>query len=138
MIVETVIQLLTAGPDVAAIVDERVYADEAPDGATYPLLVVTKVAGPGAYTNDGDTGLEEARVQVDCYTDQGGEALITLRTAVRRRLSGFRGGAVSGSPCAISSVFCINDLALPASETIRTGPRLRRRMLEFRIWNREV
>lgn len=138
MIVETLSELLMADPAVSAIVADRIYPRTLPDGATFPALVITKVSGLGAYTNDGDTGLEAARVQIDCYSADGASAVIELRTAVRRKLSGFRGGPASGSPCAIGSCFCTNDIDLSAPETERSGPRLRRRMLEFQIWNREV
>lgn len=138
MIVETVVDLLMAEPTIAALVDDRIYPRLIPDAASFPLLVVTKVAGGGSYTNDGDAGLEAARVQVDCYSADGASAVIELRTAVRRKLSGFKGGPASGSPCAIASCFCTNDMDLTAPETERTGPRLKRRMLEFQIWNREV
>lgn len=138
MIVEALVELLSADAAVSAIVGNRIYPRIIPDAATFPLLVITKVAGAGTYTNDGDTGLEPARVQIDCYSADGASAVIELKTAVRRKLSGFRGGPASGSPCAIASSFCTNDLDLTAPETERSGPRLKRRMLEFNIWNREV
>lgn len=138
MIAETVVNLLMADAATAAIVADRVYPRQMPDGATFPCLVVTKVAGVGNYDLQGDAGLEQARVQVDCYTDQGAAAAITMRNAVRRLLSGFKGGPVSGNPCAIDSCFCINDIDLTEPTTERAGPRLKRRMLEFSIWNREL
>lgn len=137
MIVETVINLLGADPAVAAIVSDRIYPRFMPDAVAFPALVVTKVSGIGSYVLQGDAGLEDARVQVDCY-DTGAASVIALRNAVRRLLSGFRGGPVSGNPCAIDSSFCINDLDLSEPNTERAGPRLKRRMLEFRIWNREL
>lgn len=138
MIDETVIQILLTDPPVAAIVGARVYPNELPDASTFPALVVTKVSGGGSYTLQGDAGLEDARVQVDCYEDGGKEKLNILRRAVRRCLSGYRGGPLSGSPCAIDSVFVLNEIDLAVPETVRTGPRLRRRMIDFRIWNREI
>lgn len=137
MIVETVVQLLLAAPAVSAIVADRVWPRFMPDGQTFPACVVTKVSGLGEYTNDGDAGLENARVQVDCYAVTA-EECIRLRTAVRRLLSGYKGGLESGSPCAIASSFCMTDMDLTVTETERTGPRLKRRMLEFSIWNREL
>lgn len=138
MIEQTVIILLLAEPSIAAIVQDRVYPRFMPDASTFPLLVVTKATGVGSYDLQGDAGLEAARVQVDCYVDEGTAKLIELRNAVRRLLSGFKGGTVSGSPCAIASSFCINDVDLSDPSTERAGPRLKRRMLEFNIWNREL
>jgi hypothetical protein len=56
---------------------------------------------------------------------------------VKARLHGSDRGP-SGAPCAINASFCINDADQPVPETERAGPRLRRRMLEFRIWTTEA
>ena len=137
MIVETVIELLGQDTAIRALVDDRIYPGFMPDGVTFPALVVTKATGMGSYVLAGDAGIEDARVQVDCY-DTGAAAVIDLRNAVRRLLSGFKGGTISGSPCSIVSSFVINDIDLSERNTERAGPRLNRRMLEFRIWNREL
>lgn len=137
MIVEAVIELLLADPATAALVSNRIFPRFMPDGVTFPALVVTKATGIGSYDLAGDAGVEDARVQVDCYSDQGEGSVIGLRNAVRRLLSGFKGGPTS-SPCSIVSSFVINDLDLSEPNSERTGPRLKRRMIEFRIWNREL
>lgn len=137
-IVETVIAILLETAPVAAIVDARVFPRMMPDATDFPAIVVTKVYGNGAYTMEGDAGLEDARVQIDCYSDRGEAAAIALKKAVRQKLSGFKGGSSSGSPCAIDASFCINDTDMSESGTERAGPRLKRRMLEFRIWNRSL
>lgn len=138
MIVETCIALALEDPTISSIVVRRIYPRFMPDGVAFPALVVTKVSGLGSYDLQGDAGVEDARVQFDCYSDQGEAAVITLRNAVRRLFSGFKGGRASGNPCSIVSSFCINDFDLSDPSTERAGPRLKRRMLEFRIWNREV
>ncbi len=137
MIVETVITLFGENAPIFALVQDRIYPRFMPDGVTVPALVVTKATGIGSYDLQGDVGLEAARVQVDCY-DTSSAKVIQLRTLVRRLLSGYKGGTVSGSPCAIASAFCINDVDLSDPSTERAGPRLKRRMLEFNIWNREL
>lgn len=137
MIIETVQNLLAAQPSIAALVGDRIYPLEAPDASTFPLIVVTKAGGVGEYTLEGDAGVEEARVQIDCYAVGYAKAL-AIRKEVRRFLSGYKGGMVSGNPCAIQGAFCINDMDLTESATERAGPKLRRRMLEFRIWNTEL
>lgn len=135
-IVETVRLVLGEDGAVDALVDDRIYPEELPDAPTYPAIVLTKATGQGSYDLQGDVGLESARVQVDCYAESYA-AMVDLRLAVRRRLSGFKGGPAS-APCRIQSSFCINDTDLPEPDTVRAGPRLRRRMLEFQIWNTEV
>lgn len=137
MIIEALKAILEEDGDVAAIVGDRIYPRQLPDAVTFPALVLTKVGGPGTYDLQGDANLENARVQVDCYSEDGYSAVLVLKKAVRRRLSGFRGGQ-EGVPCQIDSVFCINDTDESAPERERAGPRLRRRMLEFTIWNREL
>lgn len=137
MITGMVVNLLKAEASIASIVAARIFPLQLPDATDFPAIVVTKPAGVGEYTLEGDAGLEDARVQIDCYA-VGYAAAIELKTAVRRFLSGYRGGPASGDPCAIQGAFCINDSDLPVTETERAGPRLRRRMLEFRIFNRAI
>lgn len=137
MIVETVIAILLQDNGIRALVSDRVFPRFMPDAVAFPALVVTKAGGLGEYDLQGDAGIESARVQVDCYAT-GAAEVIQLRTLVRRKLSGFKGGRESGSPCAIDASFCINDLDLSDTSTERAGPRLKRRMLEFTVWNREL
>lgn len=137
MIIETVVQLLLAEPTVAALVGDRIYPLEAPDAADFPLIVVSKASGVGEYDLEGDTGLEDARVGVDMYGLVYDE-ILAIRWVVRRFLSGKAKAAVSGNPCAIQGAFCINDSDMTESATDRAGPKLRRRNLEFRIWNTEI
>lgn len=137
MIVETFINLMLEDTAITAIVGDRIYPRMLPDAAKFPAIVVTKATGVGSYDLQGDVGLEAARVQVDVYDTAAGK-VIALRTLVRRLFSGFKGGTASGSPCAIASSFCINDLDLSDPSTERAGPRLKRRMLEFNVWNREL
>lgn len=137
MIIEAIRTILLETPAVAAIVGDRIYPVTAPDAPTYPFLVLTKATGVGQYDMRGDAGLENARIQVDVQVDDGASACITLKAAVRRRLSGFKGGAI-GFPCQIDSMFCINDLDLTAPATERAGPRVRRRTLEFTCWHKEI
>lgn len=138
MIIAGVVDLLKNDAGVAAIIGDRAYPVQLPDAATFPACVVTKASGQGNYDLGGDVGLEDCRVQIDCYSADGYAAAVKLKKAVRDLLSGYQGSAGSGGPCAIQGAFCINDLDLTDPATERAGPRLRRRMLEFRIWNTEV
>lgn len=142
MIIQAIVDLLKANSAIGALVGgpgelARIYPEQLPDASTFPAVVVTKAAGVGDYTLDGDDGLENARVQIDSYA-VGYAVCVELKTLIRRQLSGYKGGMVSGDPCAIQGAFCINDSDLSVSETERAGPRLRRRMLEFRIWNTQI
>ncbi len=137
MIVETVVDLLKTQSSIAALVGDRIYPAELPDGTEFPACVVSKPTGMGEYTLDGDAGLENALVQVDSYAVNYALA-VDVATAIRRFLSGKGFGAVSGNPCAIQGAFCINDSDMSDSAFERAGPRLRRRMLVFRVWNTQI
>jgi hypothetical protein len=138
VIVQAVVNLLKSQPAIAALVGDRIFPRQAPDASTFPLVVVTKAGGVGEYDLAGDAGLEDGRVQIDCYAVHYAAA-VQLKTEVRRFLSGYQGApASSAGPCAIQGAFCINDVDQADSATERAGPRLSRRMLEFRIWNTEI
>ena len=139
MIIETLRAVLLEDAAIAAAFGDRIYPDEAPDAPTYPLVVLTKVVGVEGYDLNGRAGFEDARVQADVYSERGASDVIVKKQLVKDRLSGFTGGPATTSPsCAIDRCLCINDFASPERSTERAGPRLRRRILEFRVWNREV
>lgn len=138
MIVLGIVGLLQAEPSIAQVVGDRVYSPHLPDAPSYPAIVVWKPTGIGNYTLQGDTGIEDARVQVDVYGNRGLEELIRLKQLVRRFLSGYRGPVASGDDCAIQTCVCINDFDLPDPSLERAGPRVRTRVLEFRVWSKEV
>jgi hypothetical protein len=123
MIVQAVIELLKAAPAVVAIAADRGYPVQTPDAATFPLYVVSKAAGLGETDLQGEAGVEQARVQIDCYAVGYAEA-VELSIAIRRFLQGYQGAPASSD--------------LPDSTPDPAGPSLRRRMLEFRIWNTEI
>lgn len=136
MIVQRVRELMLETPDIVEDVASRIYPVEWPDAPTYPLIILQRATGVGETDNQGEAGIERARLQVDVYHFHYAE-MAALARKVRRLLNGFKGGP-STAPCAIDRSACINDADQPVPNTERAGPRLRRRMLEFEIWNREV
>ena len=139
MIIQTMVNLALDDPTCAALVGDRVYPRQMPDAPTFPLAVITKVYGRGETDQAGAVELEEARVQIDLYTDQGYAALVVLRRAFRELFHGRAHGRGSSPPnsCAIQRATCMNDVDMTEPTQERAGPRLRRRMLEFRVWNTE-
>lgn len=137
MIVQRVVELLREDLDLQDAVADRVYPVEWPDAPTFPLIIVQRVSGSGETTMQGEAGIEQARVQIDVYTADGYVDCATIAGHVRTLLHGFKGGP-EAAPCVIDRSACINSTDLPVPVTERAGPRLRRRMLEFLIWNREV
>lgn len=137
MIVTRVRELLLEQAPIVAIVGDRVYPVTWPDAPEFPLIILQRATGLGETDMQGEAGIESVRLQVDVYSDRGYSECETLALLVRRLLHGMKGGPIS-APCAIDRSACINDADQPVPETERAGPRLRRRMLEFSIWNREV
>lgn len=137
MIVSRVREILLERPALVERVANRIYPVSWPDAPVFPLIVLQRVSGIGQTTFQGEAGIEEARVQIDVYSDRGYEEMARIAGIVRGVLHGFRGGPIA-APCVIDRSACINSIDQPVPETERAGPRLRRRMLEFLIWNREV
>ncbi len=85
-IMEAVIGQLVADAGVGALVADRIYPGAAPQGATSPLIVVNTVSIVPGYADDGETGLDQTRIQIDCYASTY-TASHTVSTAVRAALS---------------------------------------------------
>ena len=136
MIVQIVRDLLLEYPAIEEAVGDRIYPVEWPDAPEFPLIIIQKGTGLGETDTQGEAGIEQTRVQIDVYAS-GYEEMAEISRIVRRILHGFKGGP-EAYPCAIDRSACINASDLPVPATERAGPRLRRRMSEFMIWNREV
>jgi hypothetical protein len=65
-------------------------------GITPPRVVLWRISGAPDYTNSGPSGLEEARVQMDCYAISVGGAKLLARQ-VKTALSGLRQGIIKGA-----------------------------------------
>lgn len=84
------IQLLLTDATIAATVSDRVWPHSRPQGAALPAITCTRVSGQPGYDDDGEIGLEDARIQVDCWGVTYTAAKL-LSEAVRNRLSAFSG-----------------------------------------------
>lgn len=67
MIEQVVIARLLADSGVDAVVGDRIYPGSAPQGATSPLIVVNTISLAPGYADDGEIGLDNVRLQIDCY-----------------------------------------------------------------------
>ena len=137
MIVARVVEILKEEPVINTALVGGVWPIQWPDAPTFPLAIVQKATTMGEADMNGGAGIESARVQIDVYGDRGYAQVAEIARDIKRRLHGSRVGPAS-APCAINASFCINDADQPVPEAERAGPRLRRRMLEFRIWTTEV
>lgn len=80
------IALLLAAPAVTAIVDNRIYPLSRPQGAALPSITLQRISGAPLYADDGEVGLINGRVQIDCYGETYTSAK-TLAAAVKSTLS---------------------------------------------------
>lgn len=136
MIVQRYVEMMKEDPEIMAALVGGVYPVTWPDAPTFPLAIVQRGTGRGETDFQGEAGIEEARVQIDIYAT-GYEQAASIALKIRRKFHGFRGGP-KAAPCAINRSACINNSDLPVPEVERAGPRLRRRMLEFSVWNKET
>lgn len=86
---------LLAEAGVTDFVGSRVNFGEHPQGAALPGLVLQTVSGIDGYNISAPDGVNQARVQVDCYAVSYGAAKLLSR-AVLAALSGWSGGGVQG------------------------------------------
>lgn len=61
--------LLSGDAGVSALVSNRIYPLAAPQQADLPFVVYTRISSGREYTLSGATGLENPRMQVDCYAE---------------------------------------------------------------------
>jgi len=87
---EAIVSRLLNDVPVAALVAARVYAGRRPQGSDYPSVVVNRISGTPIYTDEGETGLAQARLQIDCWGESYASAKYTAR-AVKDALSAFHG-----------------------------------------------
>jgi len=81
---------LIASPSLAALIGNRAFWDELPQGLDNPAIVMFLISSVPGYTHQGADGLTSDRVQFDCRGRTADEAR-QVAAALDARLSGFRG-----------------------------------------------
>lgn len=122
MSLETKLETLLSGDTgIAAIVDTRVYSDEAPQDSALPYVVYQRISSGRQYSLTGYSNLENPRVQIDCYasTKSGAVALSDAVVAAMRAATTF--GTDGDDPKAMPR----------EDEAFRMS-------VDFSIWNREA
>lgn len=87
MMDEAVDERLRGDTALAALVVDRIYPDIVPQGVVYPVIIYHQVSESATYSHDGDSNLDTARYQFDCY----GSTKVSSRAvkdALRSLLSG--------------------------------------------------
>lgn len=96
---ETIIAFLLADPALAALIGDRLTPGVRTQGASLPALVFNLISDLPDYTNDGPSGLAQARIQLDAYGETYAQAKAVQR-ATAARVSGLRvtigGWAIQG------------------------------------------
>lgn len=82
--------LLLASAPLKALVGNKVFWDELPQGLEYPAIILFDVTSRTTYTYQGASGLMQSRVQFDCRGMTRAQARAVL-AAMDARLSGFHG-----------------------------------------------
>ena len=87
---EDIIARLLATSAVTDICGSRIYPGARPQASTLPAVVLQHISGGPTYTDDGETGLAEVRIQLDFWADTYSAAKLLAR-AVKGSLSAFVG-----------------------------------------------
>jgi hypothetical protein len=66
---EAIISRLLGDSSIAALAGSRIYPASRAQGADLPTIAIQRISGGPLYADDGEVGLQEARVQVDCWGD---------------------------------------------------------------------
>ena len=88
MIEQAVAERLLAFAGVSALVGTRVWPGIKPVGTPHPAIVYNRISGGPIYDDDGEAGVEQVRIQIDCWGDTYTDAKL-LAVQVREALSGW-------------------------------------------------
>lgn len=128
---EALTSLLLGDGRVSLLAGDRVNWVRTPQAVKlYPRAVLQVISGDADTTNEGPSGLESARVQIDSYGESYASAK-DLSTAILAVLSGYR-GVVAG--VRIHGGFVDSKRDLPASDNGEVK-HLFRRSADILIWH---
>lgn len=128
MMEEQLRALLTGHAPLAALVGQRIFWDEIPQGTQRPCVVMYVVSSIPGYHMQGEDALNQVRVQLDCQATTTASKWAVAR-AVNARLSGFK-GAQGG--VYFNGIFRTLDRDKSAPDT--TDNTLKVRQMDFEIW----
>jgi Protein of unknown function (DUF3168) len=133
MIEKGLFQLIQSDSSITSLVSATngngVYWILAPKAATFPLIVVSRIATTDTNTVAGDVGFRNALFQVDCYAGDYYTSR-SVAAAVRELLESYKGTLADGT--VVNAVFQTKDWDFPYEEG--SVGFIYRAMQEFRIW----
>lgn len=127
---QAIIARLLGTSGVTSIAGERIFPGARPQASALPAVVFNVVSGAPVYTDDGEAGLAENRIQLDCWAETY-TAAKQLSAAVKASLSAFVGAS--------AGVNFQNILLITERDRREGGSNapeyLFRTMLEFTVWH---
>lgn len=126
---------VTGNPAWSAIAGDRLYPVDFPQRPVYPAAVYTVIGGQHTFSMGGNSHLARFRIQLDVYAEDY-DTMKSLARATVDACHGFKGFvAVPGSdPVEVQGLFCTMEHDAPESRARESGPKVRRRLLEFAVW----
>lgn len=79
----------------AAVGGTRIYPIKLPQGQMLASIVYSRISGQGDHHMEGPSGLNRARVQIDCWASTV-DAADLLARQVKERIDGYRGSILWG------------------------------------------
>lgn len=130
---EALIAKLLENLSLTALVSNRIFWNELPQGSSYPAILLTRISGVSDYKMSGATGLVASRIQIDCYDDVYASAVAVARV-VKKALSG-----VSFEHLGIKfqGIFSINERN-SFDKPPQGSDKMHRVSMDFNIWHDDV
>lgn len=141
---DTIYRMVTTAAGFQALAGDRLYPVDFPQAPVYPAALYMVPSRAHYMHMDGVTQLARARIQADAFAETYDEA-VALADVIRAALNGFRGvvdvpvtddtgQVVRTDAVEVQGIFCTIDRDEPESGTRLSGPKVRRRLLEFTVW----
>lgn len=130
MVEERIIAKLLAASGVTALVSTRVYPVARPQGSTLPAVTLQRIDGAPLLTDEGDSGLENPRIQLDCWGTTYASAKAVAR-AVIAALNAFD-GTLTGVNIPLIELEAERDM--PRESGTNVNEYLFRTSLDFLVW----
>lgn len=111
----------------------RIHTVRLPQGQREPSIVYNRISEGADYTNDGDSGLSQARFQIDAWATRQDSA-VELANAIYDRLTGHRGTVEFGSGSPQDSIEFRAAFLQQGREDYDSAAELYRMSRDFTIW----
>lgn len=123
------VSYLTAYPGMTALIGDRMYPTNIPEGATLPLVTYQRISTPRLRSHNGPSGLAHPRFQFNCWGRSYDEASRVAQQLVFG-IEGFR-GLMAGVE--VQAGFVEDE-----RDDYDTVTRQYRRMVDAILWHRET